>query len=56
MSPTLNWPIFNNAAYSTFLLNIITSNISGYTITIAMVAIHSVDIATATPTDYITKL
>ena len=46
MSPTLNWPIFNNTAYS--MLNITTSNISGYTIAIAIVAIHCVDIATAT--------
>ena len=35
LNPTLNWPIFNNTAYSTLLLNIITSNISGYTIAIA---------------------
>ena len=35
MSPTLNWPIFNNTAYSTLLLNIITSIISDYTIAIA---------------------
>ena len=45
MSPTLNWPIFNNTAYITLLPNVITFNISGYTIVI--VAIHSVDIATA---------
>ena len=32
---TLNWPIFNNTAYSLLLLNITTSNISGYTIAIA---------------------
>ena len=44
MSPALNWPIFNNTAYSTLLPNIITANISGYTI--AIVAKHSVDIAT----------
>ena len=48
MSLTLIWQIFNNTAYSTLLLNVITSNISGYTIAIAIVAIHSVDIATAT--------
>ena len=35
---------FNTTAYSTLLSNIITVNISGFTITI--VAIHSVDIAT----------
>ena len=40
----LNWPIFNNTAYSTVLPNKI-DNISGYTI--AIVAIHSMDIATA---------
>ena len=48
MSPTLNWPIFNNKAYSTILPNIVTSIISDYTIAIAVVAIHCVDIATAT--------
>ena len=41
----LNWPIFNNTAYSTVLLYKIDINISGYTI--AIVAIHSMDIATA---------
>ena len=44
LPPTLNCPIFNNTFYSTLLPNIITVNISGYT---AIVAIHSVDIATA---------
>ena len=44
LSTTLNCPVFNNTAYSTFLPNILTTNISGYT---AIVAIHSVDIATA---------
>ena len=44
MSLTVNCPIFKNTSYSTLLPNIITANISGYTI--AIVAIHSVDIAT----------
>ena len=44
LSPTLNCPIFNDTAYSTLSPNIITANISDYTIVI--IAIHSVDIAT----------
>ena len=47
MSPKLNWLIFNinNTTNSTLSQNIITANISGYTI--AIVAIYSVDIAIA---------
>ena len=45
MSPMLNWPMFNNTAYSTLLPNKIDINISGYTI--AIVAIHSMVIAAA---------
>ena len=45
MSPSLNWPKFTSTPDSTLLRNIITANITGYTI--AIVALHSVDIATA---------
>ena len=38
MSPTLNWLILNNIAYTTLSPNIFTANISGYAI--AIVAIH----------------
>ena len=48
MSPTLNWPILNNTAYSTLLLNVITSNIFDYTIAIASSYTLCIDIATAT--------
>ena len=41
LSPTLNCPTFT---YSTLLPNMITANIYGYTV---IIAIHSVDIATA---------
>ena len=47
MSPTLNWPIINNTAYSILLLNITTSKISGYTIVIAS-NYTLLDIATTT--------
>ena len=42
-SATLSWPIFNTA-HSTISPNTIIANISGYTI--AIIAMHSMDIAT----------
>ena len=54
MSLTVNCPIFKNTVYSTLLSNIITVNNSGYTI--AIVAIHSVDIARDSHMSYIIQI